>query len=250
MGRKLNQVIAAEAQARAATSGKIGQLAALSGRSELYNGLTKTYTPLNESDPDSLPPDEKKAQMLVSEQLRLAREAWADLFDLTFVKDSGNCNAKADVKIDGKTVLSDVPVTYLLWLEKQMGQILLFCRALPQLDEAHDWTEGANGLYRSNKVKTHRTKKVQRPIVMYDATPEHPAQTQLITEDIVVGHYETQYVSGAMPFPRLRALVTRIERALRAVKEAREEANTQEVVNRTAEPLLDYLFNGTEQAQQ
>jgi hypothetical protein len=38
--------------------------------------------------------------------------------------------------------------------------------------------------------------------VLYDATEHHPAQTQLISEDVIVGWWETVKHSGAIPRPR------------------------------------------------
>jgi hypothetical protein len=41
------------------------------------------------------------------------------LFDVTPTKDWANCEARADVKVDGRVLVPDVPVAYLLFLEKQ-----------------------------------------------------------------------------------------------------------------------------------
>ncbi|HVI02015.1 MAG TPA: hypothetical protein VM869_25050 [Enhygromyxa sp.] len=48
--------------------------------------------------------------------------------------------------------------------------------------------------------------------------------------------------SGAIPRELKRNLLRRIEKLTNAVKSAREEANTREVVRRDASPLLDYVF--------
>lgn len=66
---------------------------------------------------------------------------------------------------------------------------------------------------------------MQKPIVLYAATPEHPAQTQLITEDVLAGYWSTVKQSGAMPATEKLALLERIDKLLRAVKDAREAAN-------------------------
>ena len=42
------------------------------------------------------------------------------LFDVTLTKDTANCTARADVKIGDSVLLPAVPVTYLLFLEKQL----------------------------------------------------------------------------------------------------------------------------------
>ncbi|MFT5681167.1 MAG: hypothetical protein ACI8RZ_002073 [Myxococcota bacterium] len=93
-------------------------------------------------------------------------------------------------------------------------------------------------------MTTHKTRKVQRPIVLYDATEHHPAQTQLITEDIIVGWWETVRHSGAIPSPRKQLLIERADRVLKAVRFAREEANDAEAAEKkVGEALFDYLLN-------
>jgi hypothetical protein len=48
-------------------------------------------------------------------------------------------------------------------------------------DEGESWTKVTNsGLWVTEPIQTHRTKKVQKPIVLYPPTTEHPVQTQLI----------------------------------------------------------------------
>jgi hypothetical protein len=113
------------------------------------------------------------------------------------------------------------------------------------LHRAEDWAkhDGA-GLFRTAPIATHRTKKVQKPIVLYDATKEHPAQTQLITEDVVVGYWDTVKHSGALPAPRKKELISRIEKLSQAVKFAREKANAADAETVTVgKPIFDYLLH-------
>ncbi len=239
--KRLNQVIVAEAQAKTSCQEQISKLHHLSSKEDLYSGLSKTYTPLKEED-EALPTEEKRIQVRAVEQIEAAKTAWKDLFDLTLSKDRGNCEAKADLIIDGGVILSGVPVTYLLFLEKRVTDILTFLKNIPVLNEAYDWELGVGGIYRSNEVKTHRTKKVQRGLVLHPPTDKHPAQTQLIVEDVVVGHYHTQHTSGALPHDQKKDLVKKAEKVLRAVKEAREKANIAEAPEADTSPLMDYIF--------
>ncbi|MBU1432165.1 hypothetical protein KKF91_16640, partial [Myxococcota bacterium] len=83
----------------------------------------------------------------------------------------------------------------------------------------------------------------QRPVVLYPATAEHPAQTQLISEDVVVGFWHTIKFTGALPLPKKQLILERIERLSKAVKFAREQANGVEVTQKkVGEALLSYLF--------
>jgi hypothetical protein len=100
---------------------------------------------------------------------------------------------------------------------------------MPTLDETDDWTRDENStLFKTAAIPTQRTKKVQKPLVLYPATAEHPAQTQMITEDVVVGYWDTIKQSGALPVPRKQVLLDRIEKLSQAVKFAREQANSVE----------------------
>ena len=97
------------------------------------------------------------------------------------------------------------------------------------LDPAEEWTwDAAATLWKTSPQETIKTKKVKKAIVLYPATPEHPAQTQLIDEDVVVGTWMQVKQSGAIKDDVRRALVRRCEVLQRAVKQARERANMAE----------------------
>jgi len=84
---------------------------------------------------------------------------------------------------------------------------------------------------------------MQKGIVLYDATEHHPAQTQLITEDVVVGHWTTTKFSGAIPRPRKKVLLERIRQLADAVKFAREQANSIEADDqKVGRKVLDFIF--------
>ena len=167
--------------------------------------------------------------------LRQVERSVGALLDLTARKDYTNCVARADVVVDGTTMIAGAPVSFLLFMEKQLTDIRTFVAAMPVLDESDNWSKDVNsGLFKAEPTSTHRTKKIAKPIVLYPATPEHPAQTQMVTEDIIAGFWTQVKQSGAMPKPDREALGARVERLLRAVKEARESANIQEEVTTPA----------------
>ena len=84
---------------------------------------------------------------------------------------------------------------------------------------------------------------MQKPIVLYDATEFHPAQTQLVTQDETVGHWHTVKHSGAVPAPRRKLLLERAEKLLQAVKFAREQANNSDVEQKKiGSKVMNYLL--------
>ena len=165
-----------------------------------------------------------------------------ELMKVTARKDWSNTNAKASVRINGVALLEEVPVSYLLFVEKQLTDLRTMIGNLPVLDDSENWTKDVNsGLYRAEETKTHRTKKVQKPIVLFPATAEHPAQTQLITQDVIAGHWTNVKQSGALPRPEKEKLLTRVDQLLQAVKVAREEANNIEEI--TSPDVGQAIFN-------
>jgi hypothetical protein len=166
------------------------------------------------------------------------------LFDVTATKDWANCVAKADVAVDGTTILRDVPVSYLLFLEKQLSDLTTFVKKLPILDAAETWThDPSSDTWKTEPVRTLRTKKVPRNHVKAEATDKHPAQVDVYYEDIAIGTWTTTKFSGAVPAQRVNELLERVEKLTQAVKFAREEANTFEVTDqRVGEAVFAYLF--------
>lgn len=241
--RKLNQVLAIEKGVKKRTYDattemhKAGQVAAL------FQGHSKTYEPVAE-DGVKQAPQSQKVQKNAEEMFVEAKRSLSELFDVTATKDWGNQKASANLVVDGKSILENVPATYLLFLDKQLSDIRDLVGKMTELDGAVAWTKDQNtGLFNSPTIQTQTTAKVQKPIVLYGATDKHPAQTQLITEDQVIGHWYTVKHSGALPAPRKKALLERIQKLLDAVKHALEEANmTQVEEKQTGEAVLGYIF--------
>jgi len=135
----------------------------------------------------------------------------------------------------------------LLFLEKTLTDVRTFIGNLPTLDEADSWKFDTNsGLYNTDAILTHRTKKVQKPIVLYPHSAEHPAQTQLVTEDIIAGYWNQIKQSGALPQTNKHLMAEKVDTLLRAVKEAREAANIQDEVKspEVGEAIFNYILEG------
>lgn len=226
---RLNQVIAVEKGVKNRSNSEISELYKAIQKPALFDGFTKNYQPVSEDD-ERLPPQSQRVQYNANDVLRQVSSTMTELFDVTAMKDFANCGAKADVVVDGVTLLKDAPATYLLFLEKQLTDIHTFIDKLPTLDPAEEWSMDPNsGNFRSKTTATTRTKKVQKPLVLYPATDKHPAQTQLVTEDITAGTWEQVKSSGAIPEPRRKELLARVVKLQKAVKMAREEANEADV---------------------
>jgi len=241
---KLNQVIAVEKGIKARVYAGMTDMNKIVQKGELFNGFNKSYRKLDESGED-LPSESKRVQFSANTVLQAIERGLSELMTVTARKDWTNCVATGTVKVDGKEIVKDAPVSYLLFIEKQLNDVRTLLTNLPVLDIAEDWEKDTNsGLYKTAVTSTHRTKKVQKSLVLLAPTVEHPGQAQLITEDMLVGYWDTVKHSGAMPKPAKEALLQRVEKLAIAVKEAREAANMQDEIEvpKVGTAIFAYLY--------
>lgn len=241
---KLSQIVAIEKGVKAQADSVWTAAYHTFQKEPLLSGIARTYQPKDDAG-DTLPPESTLVQIKVEDEVAKVVEAITRKFDVTLTKDTANCNAKADVVVDGVVVLAAVPVTYLLFLEKQLVGLQTFVSKLPTLDPAFKWTLDANaGAYATDPVGTTKTKKVPRNWVKAEATDKHPAQVEVYHEDIIVGTWTTTKFSGAVPADRVVELSARVAKLQQAVKFAREEANGTAVVDQAAgAAVLGYIFS-------
>lgn len=240
---KLNQILAVEKSVKAAAQRASTETYHAIQKTPLLSGLSRTYQPVDDEG-EQLPPESTRVQVQVEDTLKTVSAALTRLFDVTATKDWTNCVAKADVKVDGQTLVAGAPVTYLLFLEKQLVDLHTLISKLPILDPAETWTrDESTDTWRTSPVKTTKTRKVPRNHVKAEATEHHPAQVEVYHEDIVVGYWTKVAFSGAVPQRRVNELLERVVKLQDAVKFAREEANAAEVSDqRVGEAVFSYLF--------
>jgi len=240
---KLNQIIAVEKGVKSKSFQELTEAHHAVQKPALLSGLARSYQPKDEEG-EQLPPESTKVQVRTEEVLRQISAGLTRLFDVTATKDATNCVAKADVVVDDQRLLKDVPVSTLLFLEKQLGDMHTFIKKLPVLDAAETWAfNDSADCWSTEPVRTLRTKKVPRNHVKAEATEKHPAQVEVYYEDITVGHWTTVKFSGALPAKRVSELLERVEKLQHAVKFAREEANNAEAVDRKiGDKVFGYLF--------
>ncbi len=243
MSRKLNQILAVEKGVKVRTYSALTEMHKAAQTAALFQGFSKTYTPVAE-DGHPQAQQTQKVQKNAEEMFAEAQKALIDLFDITATKDWGNQTAKADLVVDGKVILANVPATYLLFLDKQLSDLRTLIGSTTELDGSVDWSKDpSSGLFKSPAIQTSTSQKVQKALVLHPPTDKHPAQTQLITEDQVVGHWFNVKQSGALPTPRKKELVGRVQKLLDAVKVALEDANMTRVEDqKTGEAVLSYIF--------
>ncbi|GAA1414125.1 hypothetical protein ACFQZ4_36235 [Catellatospora coxensis] len=240
---KLNQIIAVEKGIKSRSFQDLTEAHHAVQKPALLSGISRTYQAKDEEG-EQLPPESTKVQTRAEDVLRQIGVTLSRLFDVTATKDATNCTARADVVVDDRVLLSDVPVTYLLFLEKQLTDLHTFVKKLPVLDAAESWVfSDSADCWSTEPVRTIRTKKVPRNHVKAEATEKHPAQVEVYYEDIAVGYWTTVKFSGALPAKRVSTLLERVEKLQQAVKFAREEANNAEAVDKhVGDRVFGYLF--------
>lgn len=240
---KLNQIIAIEKNVKKRCAHEMHEINKKLKRNNLLSGISRTYRPKDENG-EILPPEGTRVQLKAEEAIQDVIQVLGELFDITLTKDLANCEAKADIIIGERVLIKQVPVSYLLFLEKQLDALASFIHSLPVLDAAEVWNfDPSTNTYAIEAIQTLRTKKVPRNHVKAEATDKHPAQVEVYYEDITIGYWQTIKFSGALPAQRVHELQKRIARLQQAVKFAREEANSYEVnEEKVSERLFSYLF--------
>lgn len=242
---KLNEIVAVVKDRKAEGIKQLSEANKIAQRVNAFMGFVKDYQPLVE-DGEKLPREAKQIEWTVPNLVGQVQDSITRMLDTTRLQDEGNTEARASIVIEGGPTIADVPATHLLYLEKVAQDFITFINNLPVLDAGVAWTRdnNANGLWRSEVIEKFRTKKVQKPLVMYPATDKHPAQTQLITEDVNAGKWKETNLSGAISYDQKRDLLRRARAFQDAVRIAREQANATIIKEqyREGKAIFDFVF--------
>lgn len=243
----LNQIVAVRTTVKSDTADQLTANYSLLKKANLVNGLSRKYKSHAEGGFE-YPNEMTMPQVKAVEVLHQIAKDMTKYFDVTAALDWTNQQARADINIwagdKPMTLLRQVPVTYLMFLEKQLVNMEEVLKKLPTLDPAETWTFDATAnLYRSAPVGTVKTKKLWNNHVKAPATDKHPAQVETYTTDEPIGTWETTKLSGAVPVSYVNKLLGRVRTLTEAVKFAREQANMTEVVDqKPGRVIFEYLF--------
>lgn len=214
-------------------------------RKHLFTGHVKTYFPSVEGG-ESFEPEEKKVEYTIDERLKYTLQHLGRFMDANFQKEMANTEATGDITLaQGKILLVEkVPVTMLLALEKYLGLLFSVYQTIPTLEPGKDWQVDKKqvDIFVAKDKPVYKTAKKTTPVVLYEATKEHPAQVKEVVEDERVGHTETMLYSACITPKRKSEYLGRIQELIGAIKKARSRANNQEVKkNQIADKLFDHI---------
>ena len=240
---KLNQILAIEKGVKKKVYSDLTKDHQGLQKTDLLSGISRTYQPVDE-DGEKYPDEENPVQLRAAEVVKKYESKLAEYFNIVATKDFSNCEAKADIVVDGEVLVAGVPPTHLLWLEKQLDDLYTFVCKLPVLPSTRVWHwDDQQNCWGSKPAQTAKKKKTPRAFVKYEATEHHPAQVETVHEDRIEGYWTTTSFSGAMQASHIAKLKERVHKLQQAVSFAREQANTTQVeMQKCGDKILGYIF--------
>lgn len=241
---KLNQILAVEKSVKARYNDAITKYYHLAKRTGVFDGLRRTYRPLKDGDLERIPSESKAVQIQAQKLVPQLAQVWSEMLDVIATKDWANQEARADIVVDGNVIVPAVPVSYLLYLEKQLMDLHTVLDALPTYDGTREWVWNADNLvWTTDAVETMRTRREIEYAIMYEATDKHPAQVDKVQKDVTVGIWTTVTLSGALSPAEWQSLKLRVYALQDAVKQAREAANMSEITQiKVGEKIFGFIL--------
>lgn len=241
---KLHELLAVEGNLEAQAVKVGNELAETFKKSRhLFEEKTVVFTPVGEGT--EVTESQSNIQTNVMSELREFAKFLNKSLDASAKVATTNCVARADVVIDGADFsLIGIPATCLLELEKRVQKIRELVESIPTLDPAKGFAmDESRALYKAREVTKKRTKKIEKPLVLYDATKEHPAQVKVTSEDVEVGTIREMEWSGLITPVEKSAMLARADEMIRAIRAARSRANEADVEPiKIGSQITGYIF--------
>ena len=235
---QLHQLLAVESDLRKkATKIMEEAIATFTKKQDHFDGIERHYEHFEvEEGQETLKvePDIKEIVTTVADKLRYTQKSIVAAVDARISKEETNSSGNATAFLHiGNTTFGAWSATSLLALEGVLTQVRGLYGTIPTLDPVKRWNEdkGRKNVFVTPTQDTYRTAKKSEVVVLYPATKEHPAQTQLAVVDKQVGVFKTVYSSGKITPMRKSELLGQIDRLIIAVKKASSKANQVEIVN-------------------
>lgn len=192
------------------------------------------------------PEDFKSLDTTVQAKLDYMMGTEIRYFNAILEKESTNQMATADLVVDGAVLGKDLPATFLLGMESRLKNLRGVYEGIPTLQPGVSWVKDetlGEDIYRAENPDVKlKTETVVEPVVLYEATKEHPAQIKEVSKTRNIGKYTANYWSGMVTPAEKSLLLGRIDKLIRAFKQARQRANTTEVVRRTiGKEIFDFI---------
>lgn len=221
---------------------------AFSKKPHLFFGYEKHLENFNE-DQIETPREYQEITTTVNDKLDYTNKHIIKYFDAVLQKELTNQQAFADIIIDGIVIATNMPTTFLLGLESKLKNVRNLYDAIPTLPPGIAWEndnmKGENIFKMTHPEKKYKTAKTFRHKILYEATEHHPAQIEKWEENENIGMYITDKWCGFITPLEKSLLLKRLDKLIRAIKQARQRGNNKEVVkNNIGEIFFNYVMNG------
>ena len=250
----LHELLAVEQEKKAsAERARSKSIETFRSKQSHFTGIRRTFTPFAVDEERGEQAGERlEAQTnlvkTVMEELQHTFGVLSHAIDVGFQLDEANTRAKADLVIDGRVLSTDVPATFLLQMERRLGEVRALLKEVPTFDPVRRWEPDFSAdkahVLRSEVVTTIRKQRTRQYNVMVEATKEHPAQVDIVETDKPVGEIKSYEWTGMLSPGKKAALLAQLERLLTGIKQARSRANLTPVDTdkAIAKVLLDFLL--------
>jgi len=249
MAAKLHELLAVMNDAAQAANSILSETSTtFSKRPDHFKGQTKTVSFFDEARAGENLSETKEHVTTVYDKLDHTARVVGRYWDALLQLEETNQHARADLVIGGDTLAKDVPATFLLGMETRLKELRAVLMQAPTLAPELSWTvdeTAGQGVYVSPAQVNFKGEKQRMHKVVYDATKEHPAQIETWTEDKPVARIEAVHRSTMLTPAAKSAMLERCDALIRAVKKARQRANTVEASSRKiAKGMFDYITAG------
>lgn len=250
MATKMHELLAAESNVTGVYNAMTEETFNVLGKADHFTRTVTAKTYFNEEDTKLNETTTKDITTTVSDRLGyFFGRPFQNMIDTALQKDATNQVAKANLIVEGKTLLEDVPATALLNWETKFDALRKMLLKIPTLQPGLVWVEDENeNLWKTDEpVVSFQTKKTMVPVELSPATEKHPAQVDKIFEDIPVARIEKTTWSGMWTSKQKADALARLDTLLVAIKKARQRANRTDVVKvRAGKILADFILKGPE----
>lgn len=245
---KLHQVLAVEAD----LEGKYKRVSEESkktfGKAAMFTGFNRKLVLFAEAAEGAaeFPEENASLETTVAERLAYNAKAISKYLDAVMQKEATNQVASAQLMVRGVVIADDVPATMLLALESRLKYIRGIYEAIPTLPAGTEWepstTRGDNiwdMVHPEEKLKTELTFKSQ---IIVEPTEHHPAQIEKWQEQMPVGKFVKKIWSGMITTAKKSELLDKIDALIKAVKMARQQANSTKVLEtKIGQSVMDFI---------
>lgn len=229
---KLHQVLAVESDLEGKYKRICEETIKTFSKAEMFRGSHRKLVSFAENAPD-WPEENAELTTTVNERLEYTAGPVVSYFDALLQKEATNQNATADLVVNGITIGTALPATFLLGLESRLKYIRKVYEAIPTLAVGTKWEpapdKGPNIFamaYPEEKLKSELTFKSQ---ILVEPTEHHPAQIEKWQEQMPVGKFVKNVWCGMITSNQKSILLQNIDDLLKGVKMARQKANSVEV---------------------